>query len=269
MFQMGIKRILFVFSVIIIISSCGGYEKLLKSNDIELKYEKGMAYYDQGQYMKAVTLFEQVIPRMKGTGKSENLNFLQAQCYYKMKDYVMAGHYFRTFVRTYFNSPRAEEADYLGAYCYYKLTVRPELDQTNTYNAINAFTLFKTKFPNSDHVEECNKLILELKEKLVEKSYLEAKLYFDLEKYKAAIVAIKNSLSDYPETKYREELMFLKLKSNYLLAVNSIHSKEQERYQNTVDEYYSFIDEFPKSKYGKEAEKMYNSSARFLADKKK
>lgn len=265
------NKTIYIIPVVLIamgLGSCSGYEKLLKSGDVDLKYKKGLEYYENEQYMKAVTLFEQVIPRMKGTEKSEELNYMQAQCYYKMKDYVMAGHYFRTFVRTYYNSPKAEEADYMGAYCYYKLTARPELDQTNTYNAINSFTLFKKKFPNSDKIDECNRLIKELEEKLVEKSYLEAKLYFDLEKYKAAIVAIKNSLTDYPDTKYREELMYLRLKSNYLLAVNSIRDKQAARYQNTVDEYYSFIDEFPKSKYGKEAERMYNNSTRFLANKK-
>ena len=247
MFKKGILKITVAFSIIVLITSCGGYEKLLKSGDINMMYEKGMDYYNEGQYVKAVTLFERVIPRMKGTEKSEELNFLQAQCYYKMKDYVMAGHYFRTFVRTFFNSPRAEEADFLGAYCYYKLTARPELDQTNTYKTLNAFALFKSKFPGSDRIDEINKLIIKLQEKLVEKSYDEAKLYYDLEKYKAAIVAIKNSLIDYPDTKYREELMFLKLKSNYLIAFNSIRAKQLERYQNTVDEYYSFIDEFRNS----------------------
>ena len=269
MFKRGIRNIILAFSIVALVSSCSGYEKLLKSGDINLIYKKGIDYYKEGQYVKAVTLFEKVIPRMKGTEKSEDLDFMQAQCYYKMRDYVMAGHYFRTFVRTYFNSPRAEEADFLGAYCYYKLTGRPELDQTNTYKTLNAFTLFKSKFPGSDRMDEINKLIVELNEKLVEKSYDEAKLYYDLEKYKAAIVAIKNSLTDYPDTKYREELMFLKLKSNYLIALNSIRSKQFERYQNTVDEYYAFIDEFPKSRFGKEAEKIYNNSASYLADQKK
>lgn len=264
MFRRGSIYFLSIFLLALISTSCGEYEKLLKSGDIQAKQEKAMEYYEDKQYVRAATLLEQVIPRIKGTEKAEILEYTQAKCYYDMKDYVMAGHYYRTFVRTYFNSEYAEEADFMGAYCYYKLIARPELDQTNTMNGINSFILFKTKFPGSDKIEECNKLIKELEEILVEKSYMTAKLYFHLGKYKSAIISAKNSIIEYPDTKYREELLFLMLESNYLYAEGSIRDKQKERYQDTVDEYYSFIDEFPESNFKREAEKLYNKSTEFL-----
>ena len=54
------------------------------------------------------------------------------------------------------------------------------------------------------------------------------------------------------------------LESNYLYAEGSIRDKQKERYQDTVDEYYSFIDEFPESNFKREAEKLYNKSTEFL-----
>jgi len=249
------------------LASCSEYEKILKSGDIEMKYERALEYYEEGQYVKSVTLIEQILPRLKGTQKAEELDYLHAKCYYEMADYVMAGHYYRTFVSNYFNSPRAEEADFMGAYCYYQLSARPSLDQTNSMNAINAFTLFISRWPNSSRTDEARELIFEMQEVLVEKSYMTARLYYDLEKYKSAVVAINNSLQDYPDTKNREELIFLKLKASFLLAKNSIRSKQQERYQDTVDEYYTFIDEFPQSQFAREAERIYNESTEFLANK--
>jgi outer membrane protein assembly factor BamD len=243
-----------------LLCSCGEYEKLLKSDDYDLKYQKAMEYYENGKYVKAATVFEQIIPRFRGTDKAEEINFFHAKSYYGMKNYVLAGHYFRSFVSTFFHSQYTEEADFLSAYCYYLLSPRPNLDQENSYDAINAFTLFKKKFPNSDKVNICDEYIEELNEKLVEKSYLNAKLYYDLGQYKAANVALRNSLADYPDTEYREELMFLLLKSNFLLAENSVIEKQQERYQATVDEYYSLIGEFPESQFKKEADKIYNNA---------
>jgi len=96
-----------------------------------------------------------------------------------------------------------------------------------------------------------------MRNKLVEKSYLNAKLYYNLGDYKASIIALKNSLNEFPDTKYREELLFLILKSTYLLADNSIQSKRKQRFQDTIDEYFTFISEFPESNYKKEAQKMY------------
>jgi outer membrane protein assembly factor BamD len=240
-------RNLFVLLVIFYLATTCGYEKVLKSGDWDFKYIKAMEYYEKGLYVKSATLFEQLKPRLRGTSKAEELNFYHAMSYYRMGDYIMGGHYFRTFVRTFFHSRHAEEADFLAGYCYYLMSPRPNLDQENTYQAINSFTLFKSKFPTSERIEECDRLIAEMEEKLVEKSYLTAKLYFDLGNYKAAMVALRTSLTEYPETKFREELMFLRLKSSFLLAENSIFEKQQERYQSAVDEYYSFIDEFPES----------------------
>jgi len=249
---------------IILFSGCGEYEKILKSDDYDLKYDNALSYYEQEKYIKAITIFEQILPRFRGTEKSEKINFLNAKGHYLMGNYIMGGHHFRTFYKTYANSEYAEEAYFLEAYCYYQLSPRPSLDQEYSYKAINSFTLFMNRFPGSERVKECNLLINELQDKLSEKSYLNARLYYNLGKYKASKVAIQNSLEDYPDTKFREELLFLKLKSQFLLSEYSVAEKQKERYQTTLDEYYSFIEEFPGSNYQKEIEKIYESTAVFL-----
>ncbi|MFW6275443.1 MAG: outer membrane protein assembly factor BamD, partial [bacterium] len=86
-----------------------------------------------------------------------------------------------------------------------------------------------------------------------------------LERYKASIIALNNSLQEYPNTKYREEIMYLILKSNFLLAKNSIQSKKKERFQNAIDAYYSFAEEYPSSKYLNEAESIYQRSNKYLS----
>jgi len=74
-------------------------------------------------------------------------------------------------------------------------------------------------------------------------------------------------MAEFPDTKYREEIMFMVLKSKYLLAVKSIQSKQTERFQDAVDEYYSFITEFPQSKNKKEADDMYQVASEHIKDK--
>ena len=250
-------------------ASCSEYEKLLKSTDPYLKYDKGLEYYEAGKYVKAATVFEQILPVFRGTDKAESLNFYHAMCYYKVKDYILAGHYFRTFFRTYPNSQFRQEAEFLAAYSDYLLSPRPSLDQSSTYAAIEALRFYIRRYPESDKVEQAGKLIKELEDKLVQKSFNSAKLYFDLGYYNSAVIALTNSLNEYPDTRYREELMFLLLKSKYLLAANSIAEKQQDRYQNAVDEYYSFISEFPKSKFLREAEKIFLDARGHLRDQTK
>jgi outer membrane protein assembly factor BamD len=261
------NRVIFglvITGAVVLISGCGEYEKLLKSRDYKKKYETGVAYYEEGEYTRAATLFDQVANIYRGTTKADTVKYYQAQSYYGQRDYVMAGHYFNELSMTYPNSTYLEEADFMVGYCYYKQSPRPELDQDNTFKTITAMQIFMTKYPNSDKVNQAQEIIVEMSDKLVEKSFISAKLYYDLGYYKSAILALRNSLIQYPDTQFREELMFLILKSSYLLADNSVPSKQRERFQSAIDEYYSFIGEFPEGPHTREAKRIYESSTKFL-----
>ncbi len=262
------SKFLFVSVLVLVIGGCSGYEKVLKSNDYKKKYEAALHYYyDKEDYVRAATLFDQIALVFRGTDQADTVYFLQAMSYFKQNDYILSGHYFRTFAKTYGGSPFAEEADFMGAYCYYLTSPRPELDQTSTVQAIQAFQLYLIKYPDSQRKERVQEYFMELRDKLVEKSYLSAKLYYDLSDYKASIVALNNSLTKFPESKYREEIMFMLVKSSYMLADKSVLSKKKERFQDTIDEYYSFASEYPESKYMKEAKRYYRLSANYLGNR--
>ena len=257
-------RLYIVLIILVLVSSCGEYPKLLKSTDNDLKKSKAKEYYDAGQYVKTTELLTQILPRYRATEEAEELNWMNAQSYFGMKDYVMAGSYFKTFIEQFPFGKHAEEANYMAPLCDYYISPRPELDQENTRNAIEGFKIFITRYPNSAKVEQSKKLINELEDKLVEKSYLSAKLYYDMKQYKAAVVALTNSLKEYANSKYREKMMYLKLNSLYQYAELSFADKQKERYQATLDDYYSFMEEFPKSTYSKDVNNIYQKTNKFL-----
>ena len=254
----------FLLLTVLFLFSCSGFEKILKSKDYEYKYKMALEYYKKKDHYRYITLFEQLQSVYKGTFRADTIEFYLAQGYYHQGDYLLAGHQFDMFRKNYQRSVFTEEAEFMYAYCYYMSSPRPELDQSNTLLAIEDFTEFINRYPNSQHKAEVNRIMAELHDKLIEKSYLSSMLYYKTGDYKAAIVAIRNSLRDYPESKYREELMFHLLKASYLLADNSIENKRRERFQNALDEYYSFISEYPSSKYSMEAKKMYDATMKIL-----
>ena len=245
-------------------SSCGEYEKLLKSSDYDLKRDKAKEYYAGGQYVKATELFRQILPRYRATEEAEELNWMNAQSYYGMKDFFMASSYYKSFIDQFPFGVHAEEAHFLAGMCDYKISPRPELDQENSLNAIEGFNIFLNRYPGSSKVDEARLLIKELEDKLVKKSYLSARLYYDRGQYKAAIVALNNSLKEYADTKYREEIMFLKMSSLFLYAENSYAVKQRERYQDTLDDYYSFMEEFPESQYSKGISDIFEKTDTYL-----
>ncbi len=253
-----------ILMLLVLTSSCGEFEKLLKSTDYDLKKAKAKEYFDAGKYVKSTELLEQIIPRYRATEQAEDLNWMNAQSYFGMKQYDIAGADFRSYVEQYPFGKYAEEGSYMTALCNYYISPKAELDQDNTRLAIEGFNFFISRYPSSSKIDESKKLIKELEERLVEKSYMSAKLYYDMTQYKAAIVALSNSLKEFAETKYREEMMYLKLSSLFLYAERSMANKQKERYQATLDEYFSFMEEFPKSSFAKEVKRIYQDTSKFL-----
>jgi outer membrane protein assembly factor BamD len=248
--------LLLILSLFLI--SCGEFNNVVKSTDYEYKYKKGLEYYQAKDYTHAITLFEDLVYAFRGTSKGDDLYYYYAYSCYKQKDYLLAGHYFKAICDQYPRSEYAEESQFMMAMCFYNESPDPMLDQEVSVNAIDAFQLFINMYPFSQkRVEEATSLINEINEKVVYKSYLSAKLYFDMVYYKAAVIALNNSLNDFPATKYREEIKYLLFKSKYLLAINSVEAKKRERLNEARDEYFTFADEFPESKYIREVKRDF------------
>jgi len=250
--------------IMLVVSACSDYNKILKSTDYEFKLKKAVEYYEAGEYVKAGTLFQELVNIYRGTSRADQIYYHYAKSMMGQKDYLMANHYFKSLLKEFPGSQYAEEAQFMAGYCSYLLSPKPRLDQTVTKEAIESLQLYINLYPYSERVDEANRLIDELMDKLVYKSYLNARLYYDFENFKAAVVALGNSLKEYPDSQYREELMYMLLKSKYLLAVNSVEDKKQERLSSALDEYFSFVDEYPESKYKKEVDRFYETVADLL-----
>ena len=131
--------------------------------------------------------------------------------------------------------------------------------------------MFMEYFPNSTKKQEAQDMIFALQDKLVLKELYSANLYYNLgnylgNNYESCVITAQNALKDYPYTDYREELSILILRARHEMAIYSVEDKKMDRYRETVDEYYAFKNEFPESKYLKEAEKIFNESQKVIKD---
>ena len=84
--------------------------------------------------------------------------------------------------------------------------------------------------------------------------------------YQSAIITAQNALKEYPYTRYKETLSMLILKSKYQEAVQSIEEKKPERFRDVIDEYYSFINDYPSGEYSKEAENIFKVANKYVKD---
>jgi len=257
-------RSILILFVVLIFASCSEYSKVLKSTDVEYKYKRAVEYYEEEDYSKALSLFDELGTLFRGSDRSQEIHYYIANSHFALEDYYFAAYYYKNFTKTYPRSARAEEALFKSAFCSYLNSPVSNLDQSDTEIAIEEFQLFLNRYPESQLKDTTNAMIDELRLKLEDKAFNNSKLYYLTEDYKSATVALQNMLVDFPDSPHREEIEFLVVKSSYLLAVNSISSKKEKRLNDTIEHYHKFVDNFQNSEYIKKAESFYSEALREL-----
>ena len=206
---MRLRNLFVVLASLMALMSCKSeYEMLLNSNDADAKYEAAFRYFNEKKYSRAASLFESLSVLTNGTERDDTVRYYWGLSNYRYKDYFTAEANFDKFLESYPRSPFASEARYLRLDCLYRSTLRYELDQTPTYTAINAISEYILEFPDTPHMQECKDMLTDLNERLDRKAYEAAKLYYRMEDYRAARVALRNVLKDDAETVYREDVLY-------------------------------------------------------------
>lgn len=252
-----------------VLSSCGEYQRVVKSNDPTLKFEYAKKCYEKGQYAQAASILSEIVTIFKGSDKAEDTLYMLGMCNYKNKDYMTSGSYFSTYCNRYPRGKYTEDARYYCGYGYYLDSPDPQLDQSGTVKAIEELTNFLELYPQSPRVPEVQSAIFDMQDKLALKQLQNAQLYYNLgtylgNNYQSAIVTAKNALKAFPYSKYKEPLEMLILKSRFQEAEHSVAEKQHERYNAVIDEYYSFITNYPESSSRSEADNIYKIASKHL-----
>ena len=252
---------LILFSLLMFSFCTSKYQKLLQGSDYNLKLETAIKYYEKQDYYRALQLLEELITLFRGTDKAEKVYYYYAYCHYGQGDYILASYHFKNYYTTFPKGAKATECLYMSAYCKYLDSPYYGLDQTSTNEAIKELQFFINRYPTNDSAAHCTALIDELRLKLKKKAFEQAKLYYKIRDYKAAVRSLKNVIKDYPDISNKEEILYLILKANYEYALNSINEKKKERYDEVIKAYNELILAFPETIYFKEATTIFKNSS--------
>ena len=272
------RKVFFLLFLIVIVftqTQCNSaYKKLLKGTDMTVKMAAADNYYSKKDFAHALQLYEQLANFYFGQPEDEKIQYCLGYCNYNLGSLDLASYIFKTYSENYPNSKHAEDAFYMYAYCHYINSQGVDLDQGSTIKAIDELQVYINMYPsNAQRITEANALIDKLRANLTMKAYKNAKLYYQIEDYKAAIVSFRNVLKDYPDIEQKEEIDFIILKSHYLLALNSadeaiidgIYRKlKKERLENSIEAYQLFKETWPQSKYMVDAAIIYKKTQQSL-----
>lgn len=265
------RKYLYLIALVALMSGCTEYSRVMKSRDADYKFDYAKRAYNDGKYVQAYTVLTDIVTPLRGSQKGEEALYLLAMSYYMNKDYMNAGVYFKNYYQRYPKGKYAEDSRFYCGYGYFLDSPDTQLDQSMTLKGIEELQAFLDYFPKSARVSEAQNAIFDMQDKLTNKELENAQLYYNLgtymgNNYRSAIIVSQNALKTYPYSKYREDFEMLILKARYQEAKNSVDEKREDRFREVLDEYYSFINNYPDSRYASEASNIAKIAQKYIKD---
>ena len=273
------KCIIILSCLTLLMGSCSSeFASVYKYGDTEAKYEAAKEFFARGKFQQASDLLEDIVTIKKGSDEAQECLYMLAMAQYCNADYEAASETFKKYGSSYPRGLYAEHAAFYVGESLYESSPEPRLDQSPTNGAINAYQQFMDLYPDSKLRPRAQERLYELYDKLIQKEYISAELYYNLggyfgninsndeSNYNASIITAQNALKTYPYCSLREDFMLLIMKSKFQLAENSTEERRLERYRDAEDECYGFLNEFPDSKNVSTAEKYIAKCKKVIKD---
>lgn len=238
--------------------ACSDFQKIVKSSDYEMKYLEADRQFQKETYSRALTLYEQIYQHEPKSAQGELAYYRMAECYFLTGDYYMANYYFSNFAIRFPASDKVENALFYNAICTVKQSPKATLDQVDTEKALVELQNFIQHFPNSKYIDTCNNIMDNLRLKIETKRFNAVQLYSKTENYRAAVSSAKAFIEDYPQSHFWKEAILIHYENAYILAINSILSRQKERIENAMELYNKYQPYFEDSPEAKKTSRYYH-----------
>jgi outer membrane protein assembly factor BamD len=173
-------------------------------------YEKGLRQMQRGYFTKALEEFNRVRNYHRDDPLSVKAQLAIAEVYYKKGDYEQARFAFEEFAAYH---PRHEDLDYvtwmIGMSVYKRAPKFAGRDQTATRGAVNVWTGFDTRFPESDYADDVTRLRNRGRSRLAARELSIAKFYARRGAWGSARGRCAYGLRRYPETDHSPRMLQL------------------------------------------------------------
>jgi outer membrane protein assembly factor BamD len=223
-------------------------------------YDKAINFYNKKAFLSAARIFEELYPLAIGTPLGDTILFYFADSYFQNNDYQMAAFHFKEYMRRYPGTERTELAALNAVKALYYSSPDYPLDQFTTHYAIDEVNLFIQQYPYSKHIEECNDILDNLRNKLAKKDMEIIRMYFETGNYEAAQIMVRNFLKNYSYSKHTPEVLFILVKNNFDFARRSVENKKYYRYKDCVEAFEKLLTLYPENNFLEESKKIANEA---------
>ncbi len=239
------KRLIFAMvlsgmAAMIVSCSRGGVKETLPPRE---QYQKAMAYYDDGDFLKAQGEFQKIVYSYPGQPFVDTAQYYLAMSYYKIESYPEAIGEFKRLLQAYPSSPLADDAQYYVGMSHFNDSPSFTKDQTETYAAIDEFGVFLDRFPSSPFAEDVQSRLDVLYDKLARKLFKSGQLYLKLNDYEPALIYFEQVRDNYPQTEWATMALYYTGEAQLKLG----------RKSDALETFQNFVTAFPDHKLSKKA----------------
>ena len=198
--------ILCLFALAGLLSACSSDRgKLTPTEFCQNKYNKAKELFEQQKYGRAQDKLEEILSLCSGTGVIAEAQWLLAESYFNLEEWIEAHGEYGSFVLNFPGSSYIETAEFRKAISSFNIEFKVARDDYNTTTAMREFDLYLSNHPDTPLRDSVNYYRGLLTERLAEKEFQTARLYYRMDKYQAAVIYLKEFLEKYTKSKRRKD----------------------------------------------------------------
>jgi len=229
--------------------SCAQQQSVLKpgKSEADQLFSKAKTYYDKGKWGKAAKLFTEFVFSYPFDDRIAEGTYLLADSYYNNEEYKLAISEYRRVTQRFSESEFAERAELMIAESYLAASPRVALEQDDTETALEAFRDFIAYHPKSEYISQAQEGIRRCREKLAEKEYRAAELYYKLRKWDSAMLYADLIIEEYAGTSSVPKAMLLK---------GRVLEEQLEQPEAAIEIFRRIVENYPDTEAAGEASKL-------------
>jgi outer membrane protein assembly factor BamD len=236
-----VSRLLIICLLLLItcelcLSGCAAKEKPQTPEDY---LRLGDQELGQKRDTQARKYYTQLIEQYPDSDLKAQAQFKIADALYRENNYLEAHFEYRKFLELYPLHPLASRAQFQLGMCSLQRVQTFDRAQLHTKEALAAFRLFRSKYPQDPLLAQAEEHIKFLRQRLAEHEFAVARFYYRKGAYHAAIGRFLNLIQVYPDTPDIDAALYM-LADSY---------RAEENYVKAHGVLQLLMERFPASKY--------------------
>jgi outer membrane protein assembly factor BamD len=200
-------------------------------------FEYAKELYSDEDYFESSNEFTIIILRYAGSSVADSAQYYLGMSHYQIEEYIISAAEFSKLINNMPQSPLVPDAQYMLGMSYYEMSPRAALDQEYTKKALRAFQNYIEDYPRHHRRDEVEIKLLELREKLAEKEFLNADLYRKMYRLRSSLIYYDIVLDRYYDTTWADDA----------LVGKALVYIEMGEWENAREQLLTFQSKFPDS----------------------